>query len=296
MELEGTTKECARCGVEVEKSLWVRTHSCPSCGFEADRDRNAAFNAFSRGLEKLGVVHAFADGALSVEVDNVYELHLALRPSGRTKHLIFANTKYKMMIETTSKDAADAGDAIAHSLDRSQFAHSLLRDKRKARVYTAVLTEGPVTRDRVNEIINDVGETTIYQTLRELSESEYVTVDDSTEPYEYTATPVRAIVLDDRGEKTLFEVTPTFIAVVSASAVRDDLALFIERHSIGMLAAAFDATVDYLNGEMSRRMAAEELGLEPYEGIAITDEIESVITTMHGHDPYLDAALDEEDD
>ena len=37
----GTTKECASCGVETEKPLWVREHSCPACGFEADRDANA---------------------------------------------------------------------------------------------------------------------------------------------------------------------------------------------------------------------------------------------------------------
>ena len=58
VEPEGTTRECARCGVESEKPLWVRTHSCPSCGFKTDRDRNAAFNVLSRGLSKLGVVHS----------------------------------------------------------------------------------------------------------------------------------------------------------------------------------------------------------------------------------------------
>jgi putative transposase len=52
---ENTTKECASCGVEVEKELWVREHSCPSCGFEADRDWNAALNVLQRGLEMLGV-------------------------------------------------------------------------------------------------------------------------------------------------------------------------------------------------------------------------------------------------
>jgi putative transposase len=58
VEPAGTTKDCASCGVEVEKPLWVRMHSCPSCGFEADRDHNAAFNVFCRGLEELGVVHS----------------------------------------------------------------------------------------------------------------------------------------------------------------------------------------------------------------------------------------------
>ncbi|WP_323677371.1 transposase [Halorubellus sp. PRR65] len=54
----GTTKECASCGVSTEKPLWVREHSCPSCGFEADRDANAAWNILSRGLEDVGVGHS----------------------------------------------------------------------------------------------------------------------------------------------------------------------------------------------------------------------------------------------
>ncbi|WP_227379020.1 RNA-guided endonuclease InsQ/TnpB family protein [Haladaptatus halobius] len=48
----GTTKECAACGVSTDKPLWVREHSCPSCGFEADRDANAAWNILSRGITK----------------------------------------------------------------------------------------------------------------------------------------------------------------------------------------------------------------------------------------------------
>jgi putative transposase len=53
-----TTKECAFCSVKAEKPLWVREHSCSSCGFEADRDANAAINILSRGLQQLGVGHS----------------------------------------------------------------------------------------------------------------------------------------------------------------------------------------------------------------------------------------------
>jgi putative transposase len=52
---KGTTKECASCGVSTDKPLWVREHSCPACGFEADRDANAAWNILSRGLQDVGV-------------------------------------------------------------------------------------------------------------------------------------------------------------------------------------------------------------------------------------------------
>jgi len=48
----GTTKECASCDASTEKPLWVREHSCPACGFEADRDANAAWNILSRGITK----------------------------------------------------------------------------------------------------------------------------------------------------------------------------------------------------------------------------------------------------
>ena len=69
-----TTKECASCGVKTDKPLWVREHSCPSCGFEADRDANAAWNILSRGLEDVGVVHSErtpVETALPTDTDSV---------------------------------------------------------------------------------------------------------------------------------------------------------------------------------------------------------------------------------
>jgi transposase, IS605 OrfB family, central region len=55
VEPAGTTKECASCGVASDKPLWVREHSCPACGFEMDRDANAALNILSRGFETRGL-------------------------------------------------------------------------------------------------------------------------------------------------------------------------------------------------------------------------------------------------
>ena len=58
VEPANTTNECAECGVKTDKPLWVREHSCPACGFECDRDANAAANILSRGLNQVGVVHS----------------------------------------------------------------------------------------------------------------------------------------------------------------------------------------------------------------------------------------------
>ncbi|MDB2294495.1 transposase [Halorubrum ezzemoulense] len=55
VEARGTTKGCASCGVETAKPIWVREHSCPSCGFKTDRDANAAMNVLKRGFSELGL-------------------------------------------------------------------------------------------------------------------------------------------------------------------------------------------------------------------------------------------------
>jgi putative transposase len=48
-----TSQQCSQCGEYVHKSLSVRTHVCPHCGYMADRDENAARNILQRGLQVL---------------------------------------------------------------------------------------------------------------------------------------------------------------------------------------------------------------------------------------------------
>jgi putative transposase len=72
----GTSKECAECGVETSKPLWVREHSCPACGHTENRDLNAAKNILSRGLKQIGAgrsestpVQTVLPASTSVQVD-----------------------------------------------------------------------------------------------------------------------------------------------------------------------------------------------------------------------------------
>ncbi|HEY3231061.1 MAG TPA: transposase [Roseiflexaceae bacterium] len=58
-----TTQTCSKCGELVQKSLSVRTHNCPWCGYVADRDVNAAQNILQAGARPSGTL---ADG-LAVE-------------------------------------------------------------------------------------------------------------------------------------------------------------------------------------------------------------------------------------
>lgn len=51
-----TTQRCSRCSELVQKSLSVRTHSCPHCGYVVDRDVNAARNILQAGAPPSGTV------------------------------------------------------------------------------------------------------------------------------------------------------------------------------------------------------------------------------------------------
>jgi len=44
-----TSHDCSGCGEHVPECLYVRTHSCPSCGQVLDRDENAAFTILRAG-------------------------------------------------------------------------------------------------------------------------------------------------------------------------------------------------------------------------------------------------------
>ncbi len=58
-----TTQKCSQCGELVQKSLSVRTHICPSCGYVADRDANAAQNILKRARPGHGLqASTYTDG------------------------------------------------------------------------------------------------------------------------------------------------------------------------------------------------------------------------------------------
>ena len=45
-----TSQKCSQCGIIVPKTLAERTHACPNCGLEMDRDLNASITIRTLGL------------------------------------------------------------------------------------------------------------------------------------------------------------------------------------------------------------------------------------------------------
>ncbi|BAY60900.1 transposase, IS605 OrfB family protein [Calothrix brevissima NIES-22] len=59
-----TSQNCSNCGEKVKKSLSIRTHVCPHCGYTEDRDINAAINILRLGLSTMGHTGTYATGDL----------------------------------------------------------------------------------------------------------------------------------------------------------------------------------------------------------------------------------------
>jgi IS605 OrfB family transposase len=59
-----TSQTCSNCGETVYKALSVRTHQCPYCGYEADRDVNAAINILRLGLRTVGHTGTYTLGEI----------------------------------------------------------------------------------------------------------------------------------------------------------------------------------------------------------------------------------------
>ncbi len=53
VDSRGTSQECPNCQTEVKKDLSVRWHTCPECGYEADRDVASAQVIRDRGLQTV---------------------------------------------------------------------------------------------------------------------------------------------------------------------------------------------------------------------------------------------------
>ena len=61
----GTTQNCSGCGQTVPKTLSVRTHQCPNCGLEMDRDENAAINILNKALNEVGIILSACGGLVN---------------------------------------------------------------------------------------------------------------------------------------------------------------------------------------------------------------------------------------
>ena len=70
----GTSQTCPNCRAEVRKTLVLRVHNCPECGYECDRDVASAQEICNRGIETTTLGLRGKETVCQVEVSGVMSL------------------------------------------------------------------------------------------------------------------------------------------------------------------------------------------------------------------------------
>ena len=154
-----------------------------------------------------------------------------------------------------------------------------------ARFYTDLLINSPTTVSAVRER-QSLSKSTAYKYANTLAE---LGVAEELDEYEDGSARWRALpVSGNWTDGTTIELGPVIIAVYGATGVDEDLELFVDRHGRAALAPAVTATVEYLEGDITRRGVADALGVPAVEGIAVTQAIERVVVVVKPYDPTLE--------
>lgn len=190
-------------------------------------------------------------------------------------------------ITDTSTVGLDDPEVEGPSLDDFDgfvAAATLLRKPRLARVYVFVCYYGPTTMGDLIDAL-DVARATAYDDVERLESLKVVSRDESTRPHRLSAEPFAFVDDDD------VAITPTVLHAVATSEIDDDVAYFLNRYGVSRLVRALRVAAAHYAGDLTRRMAADELDVTPAEGMAVVEALRPVLAAGDEYDPFFDRLL-----
>lgn len=105
----------------------------------------------------------------------------------------------------------------------------------------------------------------------------------------YRAEPFKVGVISDGG---LTIVTPTVTAIIGQQAIDEDVDQFVDNHGIEKLVDVVRYVKPYIDGRMTERLAARELGLPNIVGMTILIALEDTVREMQSTDPFFEDLRD----
>jgi hypothetical protein len=173
----------------------------------------------------------------------------------------------------TNTSAADEGGSKESTARSFIAASEILVNPDIARVYTDILLNQPTTNSGIERRLDLAGSTTSMRVgkLKQLG----IVEDASTGKKSQLQTDPLFLSLGEGENRMLFG--PVAIAAYGASDAVSEIELFLDRHGKAKLLLAVEQTQAYLNGEVTRRGAADRLDVDAIEGISITQALEPIL-------------------
>lgn len=164
----------------------------------------------------------------------------------------------------------------------------LIARPRLAYLYTELLQieDWATTRDLVER--TEFAQSTVYEDMRELRETSLISVREVGKERQYRAEAFQIGVIEER----LTAITPTVVAAIGRQSVDENVEQFVDDHGVEKLVEAVEYTKSYINGDMTERIAARELGVPALVGMTILIALEDTVRNMEEVDPHFSAVRD----
>lgn len=165
-------------------------------------------------------------------------------------------------------------------------AATLLRNSRLARSYVYICYYGPTTVQELVEAL-DVARATAYDDVEQLESRRLLVRDERTRPHTLSAEPFAFVDADD------VAITPTVLHAVALTDVDEDLDYFESRYGTARLVRALRLAGEHYAGNLTQRMAADELDVTPVEAMAVILALRPALAAGREFDPYFDRLFPE---
>lgn len=164
----------------------------------------------------------------------------------------------------------------------------LIARPRLAYLYTELLEidDWATTRDLVER--TEFSQSTVYEDMRTLRDTPLVSVRKEGRERQYRAEPFIIGVIEGR----LTSITPTVIAAIGRQSVDEDVEQFVDDYGVEKLIEAVEYAKSYVNGDMTERIAARELGVPALVGMTILIALEDTVREMEEVDPHFSSVRD----
>lgn len=173
----------------------------------------------------------------------------------------------------TNTSAVDEGGPKEGTARSFIAASEILVNPGIARVYTDILLNQPTTNSGIERRLDLAGSTTSMR-VGELKKLDIVEDVSSGKESQLQTDPL-FLPLGEGNTQLLFG--PVAIAAYGASDVVSEIDLFIDRHGKAKLLMAVEQTEAYLSGEVTRRGAADRLGVDEIEANSVTQALEPIL-------------------
>lgn len=149
----------------------------------------------------------------------------------------------------------------------------LLETPALARIYAYAFRHGPTAVPKLVDAL-DVPQGTTYEYVNRLEQAGLLSKARDERPREYEAEPISLTLSADDESRT---ITPELVDAVARRADDEDIDVYIDRHGIDGLATALEYARQRVEGEVTHRVMARELGIPALEAEIILQALEPVV-------------------